>query len=295
MSLSAVRRYRALRGIVRVISLAAGPARRSVTERLLRATFGDTVEAQGHLLRVDPGDRPLGERLRRRGVWSEAETALYEKVVRAGDSVIDCGAHIGYFTTIFARRVGPTGAVLAFEPEHRNRRLLEENIARNGYGNVTVIGSALSRESGRAMLSLATGNLGDHRLGRELPGRRSVAVTTTTLDAQLAEGARRPDFIKLDVQGSEPAVFDGAQAMLQACTDVSILTEFWPSAIHEAGDDPYEFLERIADSGFTTTVLEPSGGLTPVTTQTDRRRLAGNDATDANLFCWKGRSPLDRG
>ena len=287
-----VRRYRLLRGLVRAVSVAVPGRRKAVVERLLRAAFGDIVEASGHLLEVDPADRLLGARLRRRGVWSKAETKLYERCLRPGNVVVDCGAHVGYFTLIFARSVGPTGQVLAFEPEPRSFRLLERNVRRNGYDNVATIQEALSRDRGQAPLSVATGNLGDHRLGRRLAGRETITVRTTTLDAHLARSARPPDFLKLDVQGSEAAVLDGAREILSSSPRMAMLTEFWPAAIREAGDDPELFLEQLVASGFSIAVLAGSGRLSAVATAADRSRLC-DDATDLNLFCWKGRSPLE--
>lgn len=288
-----VRRYRALRGIVRALSIAAPGWRKPFVEKLLRAAFGEVVEARGHLLEVDPADRLVGARLRRRGVWSRAETVLYERCLRAGDTVVDCGAHVGYFTLIFARRVGVGGAVFAFEPEPRNAELLERNVARNGYANVTVVASALSRGRGESTLSLARGNLGDHRLGRKLAGRREITVPTTSLDAYFVSAERPPDFIKLDVQGGEPAVLDGAREILSRSPRLAILTEFWPVVMREAGEDPRHFVERIVEGGFSIAVLEESGAVTPVVTATDRVRLC-DDATDVNLLCWKGRWPFDR-
>ena len=280
-----VRRYRALRAVVRAISVAAGPRRRTAAEALLHAAFGDTVEAQGHLLRITRGDRPLGERLRRRGIWSEAETALYRRLLRPGQTAVDGGAHVGYFTTLFARQVGVDGLVIAFEPEPQNRSLLEENVRANGYANVKVVGRALAAEAGQQPLSLAAENLGDHRLGRELPARETITVSTTTLDAELDAIGRRPALIKLDVQGAEAAVLAGGRRTLAASPDLTLVTEFCTAALDEAGANPEAFLEQVVAAGFEIAVLEPGGRLAPLATGEDRGRLARDPETDVNLVC----------
>jgi FkbM family methyltransferase len=290
--LPSVRRYRMLRAVARVASVPFLGKRKAVVERLLRAAFGDTVEARRHLMEVHPADRVLGSRLRRRGTWSRAETALYERCVRRGDTVVDCGANVGYFTLIFARCVGPGGRVVAFEPEPGNFRLLERNIARNGYENVTAVPQALSREEGVAPLGLAIDNLGDHRLGPTREARRTVSVEVTTLDASVAARAGRIDLLKLDVQGREPAVLDGAREILASNPSMWMLTEFWPRAIAETGDDPEAFLAGIAAAGFSIAVLDESGRTAPLATEADRGRIC-TDATDVNLVCWRGRSPLE--
>jgi FkbM family methyltransferase len=290
--LPSVRRYRMLRAVVRGASVPFLGKRKIVAERLLCAAFGDVVEARRHLLEVHPADRVLGSRLRRRGIWSRAETALYERCIRRGGTVVDCGANLGYFTLIFARRVGSGGRVFAFEPEPGNFRLLERNIARNGYRNVTAVQRALSREVGTAPLCLSSDNLGDHRLGPMREERRAVTVQVTTLDSSVAARAERIDFLKLDVQGREPAVLDGAREVLASNPRMWMLTEFWPRAIAETGDDPAAFLEGIAAAGFSIAVLERSGRTSSLATEADRRRIC-TDATDVNLVCWRGRSPLE--
>lgn len=290
--LPSVRRYRLLRAVVRAASVPFVGKRKAVAERLLRAAFGETVEARRHLMEVHPADRVLGSRLRRRGNWSRAETALYERCIRRGETVVDCGANVGYFTLIFARCVGAGGRVFAFEPEPDNFRLLARNIARNGYRNVTAVQRALSREEGVAPLALAADNLGDHRLGPMQEERPTINVPVTTLDASVAARAGRIDFLKLDVQGREPAVLDGAREVLAANPKMWMLTEFWPRAIAETGDDPEAFLTGIAAADFSIAVLEESGRMTPLATEADRRRIC-TGATDVNLVCWRGRSPLE--
>jgi FkbM family methyltransferase len=180
--------------------------------------------------------------------------------------------------------------VYAFEPEPRNHDLLARNVARNGYANVTLVQKALSREPGEAPLHLDRDNLGDHRLGPVRERRPAVRVGVTTLDESLAARAVRVDFLKLDVQGREPAVLDGARELLASGRALWMLTEFWPPAIEETGDDPGAFLSGLCDRGFAIAVLEPSGRTRPVPTATERKRLCTDD-TDVNLVCWRGRSP----
>ena len=170
------RGYRTLRRIARVGTALCLGKRKAALEGLLSAAYGNIVEARGHLMAIDPRDRLIGPRLRRRGVWSEAETALYARCIRAGDTIVDVGANIGYFTLLFARSAGPAGRVFAFEPEPDNFRLLETNVERNGYRNVTAVRQAVSGAPGSAPLGLAPENLGDRCLEAvdlsEIPVRR---------------------------------------------------------------------------------------------------------------------------
>ena len=72
---------------------------------------------------------------------------------RKGDVVLDIGAHIGLFTVVTARLVGPTGRVYSFEPTPNTRKTLERTVRLNDIGDwVHVHGEAVSRVSGTATL-----------------------------------------------------------------------------------------------------------------------------------------------
>ena len=70
------------------------------------------------------------------GYWEKYETELFKKVVKEGMTVVDIGAHIGYYTLIAANLAGKKGKVYAFEPEAENYSLLVKNIKVNGYQNI---------------------------------------------------------------------------------------------------------------------------------------------------------------
>ena len=126
-------------------------------------------------------------------------------------TVVDAGAHVGYFTCQAARLVGPRGLVLAFEPAPRNFELLTANVWRNGFTNVVCFPWALGEAAGFAPLQLSASNTGDHRLHGSAGD--TVLVRVAALDEVLA--IRGPvDVVKLDVQGSERAAVsrDGAAA-----------------------------------------------------------------------------------
>jgi FkbM family methyltransferase len=288
MTVSATpRRYRIARRLVRTVAVLALWQRKTAVERLLRELFGDTVEAQGHLLYVEPHDRAVGARLRRRGVWAAAETELCKRELRPGMRVLDVGANIGYFTLLFARLVGPTGHVYAFEPEPRNFDLLQRNVARNRYANVTAVPKAVSRASGRQQLYKSPDNLGDHRLAHGPADRDSIDVTVVALDEFFA-GDRRVDFIKLDIQGAEYGALQGARALLARSNPLCLITEFWPAGIRACGDDPEEYLRELAALGLRLCVIGPGSRpqLVPLDGPAALHALVQRDR-EVDLFCRK--------
>jgi FkbM family methyltransferase len=242
--------YRAARRVVRAAATLCLWRRKQVLEATLERLFGDVVEADGHLLEVDSRDRSIGARLRRTGRWDRCEKTLYERELRAGMTVVDGGANIGYFSLLFARLVGPTGRVYAFEPDPRNFELLQRNIRRNGYANVIAAPLALARESGRQKFSRSAHNFADHCLGDGLGQRELLDVEVIRLDDFFADLPKEVHFLKLDVQGAEFAAIDGARELLRANRELVLLTEFWPDGMRRFGDDPEEYLAALEALGF---------------------------------------------
>ena len=90
-----------------------------------------------HLI-TDLADSMVGEAIRRSGCWEPTETALMQTLVAPGDIAADIGAHVGYFTVLLSKCVGPTGRVVAFEPETGNFEFLKANCILNGCTNVVL-------------------------------------------------------------------------------------------------------------------------------------------------------------
>jgi FkbM family methyltransferase len=183
--------------------------------------------------------------------WEPGQTALLGERLQPGMTVIDGGAHVGYFTCQAARLVGPRGLVLAFEPAPRNYELLLANVWRNGFGNVVCFPWALGDAAAIAPLQLSETNTGDHKLG---PG--GVQTRVARLDDVRA--IRPPvDVVKLDVQGSEEAALRGMEALLAGSPNVLVLAELSPADARAAGSEPRALLDRYRSLGFAVHVQLP--------------------------------------
>ena len=102
------------------------------------------------------GRRPLDQRtIGPRPPYEPFETELLLSQLGPGNVVLDLGGNIGYYTLLFARRVGPSGKVFAFEPDPDNFALLQENIESNGYENVVLVPKAAADRAGPARLYAA--------------------------------------------------------------------------------------------------------------------------------------------
>lgn len=83
-------------------------------------------------------------------MFEPLETALFERLVKPGRTVLDIGAHIGYFTLLFARGIGPTARVIAFEAAPANLRLLSKNLQINRYSNGMLANSSVWNDRPRS-------------------------------------------------------------------------------------------------------------------------------------------------
>jgi len=86
------------------------------------------------------------------GCYEAGNQAIYVRLVRPGMTVYDLGAHVGFYTLLFSRLVGPGGVVHAFEPVPRNIFYLERHLRLNGTMNVRVQEFAVTRQTGHRLI-----------------------------------------------------------------------------------------------------------------------------------------------
>ena len=152
--------------------------------------------------------------------FEEAEFEFAERYLQRGMTVLDIGAHHGFYTLLAARKVGPTGRVIAFEPSARERSSLSWNLHINRCKNVDVEPFALGAAEGPATLFVIEGEqTGCNSLRQPAPDvaepRVEVAVAVRRLDRILAQKMiRNVDFIKLDAEGAELEILKGAGTLL---------------------------------------------------------------------------------
>jgi FkbM family methyltransferase len=180
--------------------------------------------------------------------WSDRrERAHFRSIIRPGMTVVDIGANIGVYARFFARCVGPTGRVIAFEPEMQNVRLLRETV--RNLPQVTVVHAAVSDRTGTLALFVADDLNVDHHSYDTGDGRASVIIDAVSLDDYFRDGGR-VDVVKIDVQGAEMAVLYGAKQLLANNPHIELLLEFWPWGLRNAGASAEAFLHFFDQQGF---------------------------------------------
>jgi FkbM family methyltransferase len=147
--------------------------------------------------------------------------------VSAGDTVYDIGANIGYVSLSLAKRVGPQGSVIAFEPIPQNIEAFRKNIALNRIENVRLLEHAASDRATDAVIRLvensATASLVWHRNN---PAATEFSIHTVAIDELVERGElaepqfAKPTFVKIDVEGAEGLVLQGMQHTIAAARPV---------------------------------------------------------------------------
>ncbi len=162
-------------------------------------------------------DPYVGQSLDCYGEYSEEEVALLRMVVRPGWLVLDIGANVGALTVSLAQATGPTGVVLAIEPQRVIFQILCANVALNGLQNVYTNQSAVGRKSGTVTVPnfnySAAANFGGVSLGGWTEGERVSQVTVDSLELPACH------LIKIDVEGMEGEVIAGAEQTIR---------RYWP-------------------------------------------------------------------
>jgi FkbM family methyltransferase len=176
-------------------------------------------------------------------------THYFETVLQSGDVFVDVGAMIGYYTLLASKRVGWKGHVYAFEPHPDHFSILEKNVKQNRRTrNVTMEQKAVMDFSAtKGVLYLSAENAADHRAAYPKQDRETIPVEYVSLDDYFEKG--KVDFIKLDIQGSEPYALMGMTKILRN-PNIVVVTEFWPEGILQAGWSPTDYLWMLTEHGF---------------------------------------------
>jgi FkbM family methyltransferase len=220
----------------------------------------------GVRLFVDLADHVIGLGIVR-GRYETDEVRLARGILRPGDTAVDVGAHIGFFTMQMAAAVGAAGRVYAFEPFDANADLLEQSLQENRFGDRVIFRrAAVGAAAGSATLTFPAETLnsgGAYLLrdgGAPLAGHQMKSVPIIALDGL---DLRRPvRFIKMDVEGAEPQVIRGAEGILREDRPV-ILSELHPAQLkHASGVTVDEFLDGMLALGYRAQTLDGTPLLT---------------------------------
>lgn len=214
--------------------------------------------------------------------YEPAETAFVCNHCRPGQVALDIGANIGYYTVLLAKLVGPTGFVHAFEPRPDFCDWIGRSLAENPFaGRWAIHCCALADYEGTAKFRV----MPRRGLAADDPNQRSACylaghendrdpeaywdVQVRILDKILAAYSdQRVGFIKIDVEGAEYLVFQGARELLRRDRPI-ILSEIFDAQLRTISRvDAATYVRFLCDLGYACHALDDKGNLNPITNPT---------------------------
>lgn len=227
----------------------------------------------------------------------EAETRHhFRRLIQPGMTVLDVGAHVGYYTRIASRLIGENGRVVCFEPHPRNRGFLENNTT--GASNVDILSVAAAEQEGTAelydyLMMSASGSLHYDESLRDVQRQQltesdyspriaaghqveKFTVRTAPIDDCLQElGISTVDLVKMDIEGAELGALRGMKRTIAQSPGLSLIMEYNPMGLRAFEHEPEAVIDEIMQMGFVRVqVIQPGGGLSDITdNQAEIRRL----------------------
>jgi FkbM family methyltransferase len=173
------------------------------------------------------------------GEDKDEERALFTAVLKPGDTCVDVGCNVGFFSCCFADLVGPTGQVVAIDPNPQVVACLEETVRQRGLEQITVLEAAAGEHAGRGRFVPDPGGSGTGVVLIDASGETAVV----SLDA--LPGLRRPvRAIKIDAEGGDSEVLAGAVRILGEDRPL-VSCEWNPEQIRHRGGDPAVVGQRL--------------------------------------------------
>jgi FkbM family methyltransferase len=220
----------------------------------LRPTYNRLIANLGRkgLRRTINGTDSLLVLPRFRGVAESYEPNFWTQMmaeVQPGSIVVDVGAYIGLYTVAIAKRLGPSGKVIAFEPDPDSFASLKAHVELNQVaGRVELVQAAATTENGTVPFESGRHSSMSRIAGEEAQG--TYRVKAVRLDTILAES--RVDILKIDVEGFEEQVVRGASGILgnRELAPPTIFIEVHPYAWKEVGVTSQSLLRLLREAGY---------------------------------------------
>jgi len=199
------------------------------------------------------------------GFYEEAVEWTIRKNLKRGDKAIDLGANIGYFSILMASIVGKNGTVFSFEPNPDVFKLLTDSILINGFKDrVKLHNKAVFNKTSKIRFTWAARHGGGHIIPQENEQKKGhvVDVEAVMLDSVIPKESLPINLMKIDVEGSEPFVIEGARKILNSSPDIKIIMEWDLEFMKKLGYKVEKLIDILKPYDFFVNKIERIGRLT---------------------------------
>ena len=226
---------------------------RRLGERIVGDVVIDVPEFSGQFACSPQSD--LFHRIISDGQYEPAMAELLRKHLVPTRDFVDVGANIGFYS-VLAAKVLTTGRVLAFEPNPAAHRRLNDNLSRNHVADRVEVFQGLASDcEGEAELHLIEGmeeysSMGQiiHRSVKD-QAKTSTIAASTTVDQLVSRFELSPAVIKIDVEGAEQLVINGALETLRRFRPV-VIAECSRALLSPMGATPEAIIAGFEDLGY---------------------------------------------
>jgi FkbM family methyltransferase len=196
----------------------------------------------------------VGREIAATGAYEECDVAFLLRQIKPDDICVDVGANTGYYTLQMGAKA-PAGSVHAFDPIPLNIHLIRASAELNSFANITANCAALSNETCLRLFLRTEDSAYSSFISteRDRPAR-TMSVTVTTLDSYLAaNNVEKVNILKIDVEGSELGVLEGAQMTLKSSRTRPrvVLIELFSANLRVYGVSITDVLQFMRTNGYS--------------------------------------------
>ena len=183
------------------------------------------------------------------GIWENDSTNIVNRLVKPNDFVLDIGANIGYYTILFSKLVGKNGKVFAFEPTKDYYNVLKSNLKANNITNCESFQIGFSDKDEQLKIFLGQHSASIYEIGDQKQIQSELINLMALNTFVLNNNIKKIDFIKIDVDGHEPRILEGAWESLEKFNPI-ILLEISHLHYLEAGFNAWDFYKTLKDKNY---------------------------------------------
>ncbi|SCA57123.1 hypothetical protein MTBPR1_40146 [Candidatus Terasakiella magnetica] len=227
----------------------------------LKFLFDTDQMSQNHILNC----------LNKNNVYEPELLFLFLRVLRSGDTFLDIGAHVGFFSVLAGHLVGAEGKGISVEPMAENHQAFEHNISLNGFDHVELVKGIISDENGESQIFFNADNDGGHSLwdpgthefnqkSRENPTQRPVH-SRTLMSLLQSNRIRKVKLAKIDTEGAEVKILSASQNVLKIGQIDFIACELNPSALEAMGYHQKDLYDCVRACGYEVYIPKEDGSL----------------------------------
>jgi FkbM family methyltransferase len=214
----------------------------------------ESVDLDGLRLALDRADASVSVQIAD-GSYEPHVTATLDRLLGPGDVFVDVGANVGYHAFRASQRVGPDGRVVAVEANPENARLIAYTAALNELTNVELVPLALAGQRGWVSFGTHVGSNGGFLPDDEATtgSGRGTIVPTLALDDL---GLDRVSVVKIDVEGAEGLVIDGASDTIERHRPTFVMEFSQEMTSRVSARPPEEHLQRFVDRDYSIAIID---------------------------------------